>query len=404
MSNYGTQTRSKYTMPYTYANMTRIKPLSRKAEMRLKWMDYIDKGKSISECARHFDHPYRTVKYWRDRYNRFDLSSLEDRSRRPKRYRSRETTSKIEQIIYEARKYELPGAGKVTLQKYILNEYGIKVGQQAIQRVINEQGLRRVRKPRKKKLGKNRRHMYSVPKKVMNEPGGLVYLDVKHLKIDRKKWYQFTALDHSTRMLGVKLYRKITSESAKEFFKYLDSRYPFEKIQYIGTDNGSEFLGTFDEYLEERNIKHVFSSPASPKQNPFVERVIRTIIEQLYKVYGLEDDPSLQQQALDDFCYRYNYKRPHQSLGLLTPIQMYDKLISDFSHNSAICTRPVQLTTFAFQSEHFERSLVKTSFGVSKLRTFLGRLFISSIISSISSCSISEKSVPFGKYLLSSPL
>lgn len=327
MSNYGIQTRLKYNMPYTYANMTRIKPMSKKAEMRLKWMDYIDKGNSVGKCARHFDHPYRTVKYWRDRYNRWDLSTLEDKSRKPRIYRRREITKEVEQMIYEIRMYELPGAGKITIQRYILNEYGIVVGQQSIQRVINEQGLKRVSKPRNNSnLHKNRRHMYSVPKKIMNIPGGLVYLDVKHIKINRQKWYQFTALDHSTRMLGVKLYRKITSESTREFFKYLDKTYPFERIRYIGTDNGSEFLGVFDVYLTDRGIKHVFSSPASPKQNPFVERVIRTIIDQLYKIYGLEDNPKLQQQALDDFCYRYNYKRPHQSLNLLTPMQMYDTL------------------------------------------------------------------------------
>ena len=176
--------------------------------------------------------------------------------------------------------------------------------------------------------------MYSVPGKIKDKPGGLVYLDVKHLRIGRKKWYQFTALDHATRLLATKLYRNITALSTKEFFNYLDKTYPFEMIDYIGTDNGSEFLGVFDEDLERRGIKHVFSSPASPKQNPFVERVIRTIIDQLYRIYGLEETPNLQQKALDDFCYRYNYKRPHHSLDLNTPVQMYDKLTDDNSLNN----------------------------------------------------------------------
>lgn len=320
-------------MPYTYCNLTRIKPLSRKADMRLKWMDYIRRGHTVPQCARHFDHPYRTVKYWHDRYSPWDLSSLEDRPRRPARVRKRTISRKYEQIIYEARVYDLPGAGKVTLQRYILNEYGIRVGQQAIQRVINEHNLRRKRKSRKRPIHrKNRRHMYSVPEEVKSEPGGLVYLDVKHLRINRKKWYQFTALDHATRMLSTRLYRRISSDSTKEFFAYLDETYPFEAIQYVGTDNGSEFLGVFEQDLAERGVGHVFSSPASPKQNPFVERVIRTIIDQLYSIYGLEESSRLQQQALDDYCYRYNYKRPHHSLDLLTPIQMYDKL-TDNSHS-----------------------------------------------------------------------
>ena len=70
MKHYGTQTRMKYTMPYTYANLTKLSPLSDKARMRLKWMDYINKGNSIPQCARHFDHPYRTIKFWYDRYDK----------------------------------------------------------------------------------------------------------------------------------------------------------------------------------------------------------------------------------------------------------------------------------------------------------------------------------------------
>lgn len=293
-------------------------------------MDYIYSEHTVAECARHFDHPYRTVKYWRDRYDPRNLSSLEDRSRRPRQCRRRQISREDEHLIYEARKYELPASGKVTLQKYIENEYGVRYGQQAIQRVINEHGLKREKNIRKvSPQRKNRQHMYSVPKEVMENPGGLVYMDVKYLRIGREKWYQFTALDHATRLLTAKLYKRITSESTKEFFTYLDRTYPFDRIQYVGTDNGSEFLGMFDQDLEERGIAHVFSSPASPKQNPFVERVIRTIIDQQYSIYGLEDTPELQQEALDDFCYRYNYKRPHHSLDLNTPMQMFAKLSSN---------------------------------------------------------------------------
>jgi transposase InsO family protein len=328
MSNYGTQTRLKYIFPYK-KGWTYGQKLSKKAQMRLKWMDYISKGNSVALCSRHFDQPYSTIKFWHDRYQPYNLTTLEERSKRPKRVRKSELSDEDWQRIYEARKYELPGSGKVTLQKYIENEYGIRYGQQQIQRVINESGLKRKKKPKgKPKRRKNRKHMYSVPKKAMAKPGGLVYLDVKHLRIGREKWYQFAALDHATRLLATKLYKRITSESTRKFFVYLDQEYPFEEIEYVGTDNGGEFLGVFDEDLKRRGIKHVFSSPASPKQNPFVERVIRTVIDQQYTIYGLEETPELQQEALDMFCQRYNYKRPHHSLNLVTPIEMFDKLNS----------------------------------------------------------------------------
>lgn len=334
MGHYGTQTRLKYILPYTkykpcYQNIR----LSSKAKMRLKWMDYINSGKTVAACARHFDHPHSTIKFWYNRFNPKDLSSLEDKSSTPKRKRKLQLTEHQEHLIYWVRTYELVGVGKVALQKYIEKEYGVRLGQQAIQKVINKSGLKREKKSRnnENKQRQKRKHMYAVPDKYKKEPGGLVYLDVKHLRKGKEKWYQFTALDHASRLVGAKIYRRITAESSKSFFKYLDERYPFEQISYVGTDNGSEFLGVFEEELERRGIEHVFSSPASPKQNPYVERVIRTIVEGQYKIFGLEDSLELQQEALEEYCYKYNHKRPHQSLGYKTPMEIFVKLSSDNS-------------------------------------------------------------------------
>jgi len=331
MKNYGIQDTSvaRKVLPlrkgFGSFQQTEISP---KAEMRLKWMDYIDTGKTVAQASLHFDHPYSTIKFWRDRYNRYELRSLEDKSSRPKTVRSSQLTKDQKALILHARMYDLPGACKVTLQKFIQNEYGETFGQSAIQKVINDAKLVRVKKvdKRKKAYKKNKRHMYAVPEKVMKIPGGLVYLDVKHLKIGQKKYYQYTALDHVTRMMRAKIYRKITSESTVAFMHYIQMDYPFEKIQYLGTDNGSEFEGELNEYVKEKKIIHVYSSPSSPKQNPYVERVIRTIVEEVYIPYGLENTVELQQEALNEHMIRYNTKRPHQDPNLLTPVEMYVKL------------------------------------------------------------------------------
>jgi len=307
--------------------------ISKEAEMRLKWMDYISSGKTVAQTARHFDYPYSTVKFWHDRYNKYNLNSLDNHSSRPRNVRRPELRREQKVLIIQARRYDLPGAGKKTLQRFIQNEYNITVGQSSIQRVINEAGLKRERKidKRKVKYKKNRNHMYTVPKKVMVRPGGLVYLDVKHLRIGLKKYYQFTALDHATRIMKAKLYKSITSESTVKFLEYIKQEVPFKRIEYLGTDNGSEFLGKLEEYLNQKRIKHVFSSPASPRQNPFVERVIRTIIDEVYKPFGLEETAELHQEGLDEYLIRYNTKRPHQGINLLTPIQMYAKLLTSNS-------------------------------------------------------------------------
>lgn len=321
---YGIKTTAKYKYPFIPgANKPPLK-LSRKAKMRLKWMDYIDADNSVRKTSRHFDIPEPTIRYWRKKYDRWNLKSLEDKSRKPNKVRVSEVAFEVVERVVELR--QRYGWGKVKLQ-ILLKRENIHVGQTRIQKIINQTGLKRNSKRRSNKLRKNRKHMYSVPKEVLEQPGGLVYLDVKYLSLIPGKYvYQFTAIDHATRMLRIKLFTRITSRCGKLFFEYLDKHFPFDRIQYIGSDNGSEFLGELEKELEKRKIIHVFSSPRSPKQNPFVERVIRTVIDDLYSREGTKLSMQLQQEVLDEYVKTYNEIRPHESLGLKTPVEQYKML------------------------------------------------------------------------------
>lgn len=329
---YGTQTRAKYLLPFRWQwkDVMRYRDthLSQKALMRLKWIDYIVSGNNVLKASRHFDQPEATIRYWYKRFNPEDLSSLENESKRPHNSRSSPVTIEDAQRVIEIRtnrKYQ--GWGKVKIQK-LLEREGIYIGQGRIQKIINEAGLKRIPAPKKKYIRKNRRHMYAVPRKVMNKPGGLVYLDVKHLYLPGgQRVYQFTAIDHATKLSRIRLFTRITSRCGRLFLDYLQESYPFENIKYIGTDNGSEFLGELDKELEKRRIKHVFSSPGAPKQNPFVERMIKNVIDEVYKFEGLEISMGRQQKRLDEYIEVYNKERPHHSLNLNTPYEQYRMLL-----------------------------------------------------------------------------
>jgi len=317
---HGIKTTVKYLYPYR-KGLGKGTKISDKAKMRLKWMDYIDEGKSIRQAARYFDRPEATIRYWRKKYDRWKLKSLENESRRPRRARVSKVSFEVAERIVELRQQY--GWGKVKLQ-VLLERENISVGQTRIQKIINQTGLRRIPSKRRYRLRKKRRHMYSVPRRIMNQPGGLVYLDVKYVYLMPRQYiYQFTAIDHATRMLRVKLFSRITSRCGKMFLEYLNKHFPFDRIQYIGSDNGSEFLGELEKELEERKIKHVFSSPRSPKQNPYVERVIRTTIDDVYSRKGTEPSMKRQQEVLDNYVIEYNEIRPHESLGLKTPVEQF---------------------------------------------------------------------------------
>ena len=62
--------------------------LSRKARQRLKWFDYYDsRSRNARLTCRHFDISPQTFYRWKRRYNRQNLTSLEDRSHRPRHLR-----------------------------------------------------------------------------------------------------------------------------------------------------------------------------------------------------------------------------------------------------------------------------------------------------------------------------
>jgi transposase InsO family protein len=151
-------------------------------------------------------------------------------------------------------------------------------------------------------------------------------MDVKHVYLPNGTVYQFTALDHATRVVLVRLYSRITSRCGRDFLRRVQE--VFRDIQYVGSDNGSEFLGEFGKELDRQKIPHVFSSPHSPKQNPYVERVIRTIIDEVYLVRGTEYNMQVQQQVLDKYVQEYNHQRPHWSLNLRTPMEQLQLLKS----------------------------------------------------------------------------
>jgi transposase InsO family protein len=142
-----------------------------------------------------------------------------------------------------------------------------------------------------------------------------------------KRYFQFTAIDCFTRIKFAKCYTSLSSKTAKLFLFEAQQYFPF-LIQNIQTDNGSEFLKYFHQALKE--ITHYFSYPHCPKDNCFVERVIQTDKYEFYLNGNLYTEIALQNEKLARWNYIYNYPRPHQALGNLSPMEYYEKIKARF--------------------------------------------------------------------------
>jgi putative transposase len=91
------------------------------------------------------------------------------------------------------------------------------------------------------------------------------------------------------------------------------------KPKCIRADNGPEFISKeFKDWCTEKGITIRYTQPGKPMQNGYIERFNRTFRENILDAYLFEDINQVQQLA-DEWMEDYNYKRPHEALGGLTP-------------------------------------------------------------------------------------
>ena len=152
--------------------------------------------------------------------------------------------------------------------------------------------------------------------------GDLVEIDAVILIKDGVRRYILTAIDCESDFAFAYAYKTLSSATARDFLRKLLGIVPFE-VRRIQTDNGSEFAKHFREELVELGIPHFHTYPRTPKMNAFIERFNRTIQEEF--AYGhritLAHDIVSFNEKLIEWLVWYDTKRPHHSLGLLSPMQ-----------------------------------------------------------------------------------
>lgn len=151
-------------------------------------------------------------------------------------------------------------------------------------------------------------------------PGDFVEVDTVVRFIWDLKRYVITAVDTSTRYAFAWSYTRPTSENAKDFFKKLETVFPY-RILHVQTDNGSEFHRYFAQHLKQRKTIHYWNYPGKPYRNGHVEKYNRTIQEEFVDWNEtLLENPDEFNQKLMKYLLWYNTKRPHWGLKLQSPV------------------------------------------------------------------------------------
>lgn len=169
---------------------------------------------------------------------------------------------------------------------------------------------------------------------------GYIEIDTITLFSDGLKRYVYHALDVQNKFDFAYTYTRLNSQNTVDFLIKLKSVYPLESgIKIIQTDNGLEFHGDFENYLQQKQIQHLFTYPRCPKINGFIERSNRSLKEEFINqnLDLLFSDLTEFNRELILHLLWYNTLRPHESLNDMTPVNYLLKRYPE-SQMYATCT------------------------------------------------------------------
>jgi len=326
--------------------------LSPEAKKRLKWM-YVVKyecDNNLTQAAKRIGISRTWLSqvhgHWKNHGE--DPRSLEPESRAPHDASNRKRIDqKIENKIIEIRKKFKPW-GKDKLTVILKRDFKMKAGASTVNRYLHKHNLIDPKLSEKNKLAWRRKKEKIEMKFKMRppsiikdyKPGALMEKDMKLVlkmgiftNLDKQRakenfWYQHTLVDSFTRIRAVGLAEDSNSRTAVVVQKQAESRLPFT-IAAINSDNGGENEKDFSDYLAKENVAQFFSRAGTPTDNPRVERSHLTDELEFYAQGNLCKNFNEQTKAIKEWEYTYNFIRPHQALGYLTPMKFYELWQSD---------------------------------------------------------------------------
>lgn len=309
--------------------------------LRLEWIIFYETvGKrNVVLTAKHFGISRKTFHKWRQRFEkgRGDVRCLLDLSKAPRHRRSWQVTLTEEERIIRLRKLYLK-YGKRKLKVLYQARYGQVISTWKVERVIRRHQLYPDKETYRRRLKIRRQNKRKDKVRIQEVGRSETFGHLWHIDTIILWWYGqkriiFTALEELTKIGYARIYTTNSSGFAEDFLKRL--RFLVEgRIQFLHSDNGSEFEGEFEQACLTLGIQQVYSRPHTPKDNPALERFNWTVQDEWLSLseIGLNEIASANQD-LTNWLVEYNAYRPHQSLDYQTPLGYAE---STFFSNSKV--------------------------------------------------------------------
>jgi len=307
-------------------SLSRISILSRDALKRLEWIDwYYCHGNNAEGTCRHFSLSKSVFYRWLNRFDKYNLKTLEfdTKTRRPERLRQMTTPREVIRLVCQIREGD-PEKSKYEIQAELRQIHGVKLGYNTVQKIINRDPKLAILKKKVKRYRNHKIDRIPAAYDLKNKDlGSLIQVDTKHYYVLGERYYIFAAVDCKSRYAYTYAYTRISSSSAQDFLTRVKAYFPFPMLA-INTDNGSEYLLYFHKLTKDLGIPHYFSRPQTPTMNSRVERLIQTLEYEFLNYQTICPEISDLRQMCERFNTKYNQQRYHRALNYQTP-QMYVK-------------------------------------------------------------------------------
>ena len=286
--------------------------------LRAKVMAQHEAGVPLSVLSDRHGIARPVLSRWWARYRADDLAGLRPHGRRPHRSPTRHAPAVL-QAIAAARDF---GWGA----QRIADELGI--GHGTVQRELERTGRNQLpRAPRR-----------PVQRYEKTRPGELLHLDLKYLPVlDNRPEFEYAAIDDFSREGLAAITRERSTVAATRFLEHVLAQLPYP-VDAVMTDNDMMFtmryayystrLTRFEQALKSAGIEHRLIRPHSPESNGKVERFIKTIDDECFRVVQPHTSRA-RVGALKLFLDYYNHARPHQSLGGVSPVSRRDAYFAE---------------------------------------------------------------------------
>jgi transposase InsO family protein len=145
--------------------------------------------------------------------------------------------------------------------------------------------------------------------------------------------YVHVAVDDHSRLAYAEVLDNLTAGFAAAFLRRALTWFAERgvRVRAVMSDNGSAYVAhEYRRCLQELGLRHLRITPGRPRTNGKAERFIQTLLNEwaYAQIYGSSEERA---RALGPFLRRYNFTRPHGSLGKQVPASRLNNLVGNYS-------------------------------------------------------------------------